>query len=64
MLTYSRYALSGSPQVCAFCRRPFPTVDDRREAFHCRQTGEYFCDHRCARRFGEAAPADVDRRAA
>ena len=64
MLTYSRYTLSDSPQLCAFCRRPFPLVDERREAFHCRQTGAYFCDRHCARSYRDAAPAALDRRAA
>ena len=44
MLTWSSYTLSGSPQQCAFCRRPFPSIEGRREAFHSRAANGYFCD--------------------
>ena len=40
MLTWSSYTLSGSPQQCAFCRRPFPSIEGRREAFLSRYTDE------------------------
>jgi hypothetical protein len=64
MLTWSSYTLSGSPQQCAFCRRPFPAVDGRREAFHSRAAGGYFCDAECARSFVAAAAEHPERRAA
>ena len=64
MLTRSSYTLNGSPQLCAFCRRPFPCVEDRREAFHCRTSGRYFCDAACARSYRETADQGTDRRAA
>ena len=64
MLTWSSYTLSGSPQQCAFCRRPFPAVDGRREAFHSRAAGGYFCDAGCARSFIDAPAEHPERRAA
>jgi hypothetical protein len=64
MLTWSSYTLSGSPQQCAFCRRPFPAVDGRREAFHSRAAGGYFCDAECARSFIAATEERPERRAA
>jgi hypothetical protein len=64
MLTWSSYTLSGSPQLCAFCRRPFPSIDGHREAFHSRAAGGYFCDAECARRFIEAMAEHPERRAA
>jgi hypothetical protein len=64
MLTCSSYTLSGSPQLCAFCRRPFPSVEERREAFHSRAARGYFCDAECARRFIEATAEHPERRAA
>jgi ribosomal protein L34E len=64
MLTWSSYTLSGSPQQCAFCRRPFPSVEDRREAFHSRAAGGYFCAAECARRLIEATAEHPERRAA
>jgi hypothetical protein len=64
MLTWSSYTLSGSPQLCAFCRRPFPSVEGHREAFHSRAAGGYFCDAECARRSIEATAEHPERRAA
>ncbi|HML12677.1 MAG TPA: hypothetical protein VK456_05190 [Xanthobacteraceae bacterium] len=64
MLTCSSYALSGSPQLCAFCRRPFPSVEERREAFHSKAARGYFCDARCAQRFIEGTVEQSQRRAA
>ena len=64
MLTWSSYTLSGSPQLCAFCRRPFPFVDGRREAFHSRTVGGYFCDAACAEGFIAATAEQPERRAA
>jgi hypothetical protein len=64
MLTCSSYALSGSPQLCAFCRRPFPFVEERREAFHSRAAGGYFCDAQCAQRYIETNTEHSQRRAA
>ena len=64
MLTWSSYTLSGSPQLCAFCRRPFPFVEDRREAFHSKAAGGYFCDAGCAQRLIEARAEHPERRAA
>ena len=63
MLTCSSYTLSGSPQLCAFCRRPFPSIEERREAFHSNAAGGYFCNTECARRFIEATE-HPERRAA
>jgi hypothetical protein len=48
MLTSSSYTLSGSPQSCAYCHRPFPSVDGHRQAFHGRAAPGYFCDAQCA----------------
>jgi hypothetical protein len=64
MFTCSSYCLSGSPQVCAFCRRPFPFADGRREAFHSLAARGYFCDARCARDFLDAGAEGSQRRAA
>ena len=64
MLTWSSYTLSGSPQQCAFCRRPFPSVEGRREAFHSRAAGDYFCDSECAHRFIQVTAEHTERRAA
>jgi len=64
MLTWSSYTLSGSPQLCAFCHRPFPSIEGRREAFHSRAAGGYFCDAECARRFIEVTAEHPERRAA
>jgi hypothetical protein len=63
MLTWSSYTLSGSPQQCAFCRRPFPSIEGRREAFHSR-AGGYFCDADCAQGFIEITAEQPERRAA
>ena len=57
MVTASIYTMRGSPQLCAYCRRPFPLVEERREAFHCRISGAYFCDSGCARQYRDAMPA-------
>jgi hypothetical protein len=57
MVTASSYTMNGSPQLCAYCRRPFPVVEERREAFHCRKSSAYFCDSGCARQYREAMPA-------
>jgi hypothetical protein len=64
MLTWSSYTLSGSPQLCASCRRAFPSVDGHREAFRSRAAGGYFCDAECAHRFIEATAEHPERRAA
>jgi hypothetical protein len=64
MLTWSSYTLSGSPQLCAFCRRPFPSIEGRREAFHSRAAGGYFCDADCAQRSIEVTAEHPERRAA
>jgi hypothetical protein len=64
MLTCSSYTLSGSPQQCAFCRRPFPSIEGRREAFHSRAAGGYFCDAACAQGFIQASVEHPERRAA
>lgn len=64
MLTSSSYTMSGSPQLCAFCRRPFPSVDGRREAFHSRAAGDYFCDAACAQGFIQTTTEHPERRAA
>ena len=64
MLTCSAHTLSGSPQQCAFCRRPFPSIDGRREAFHSRAAGGYFCDADCTQGFIEATAQSLERRAA
>jgi len=63
MLTWSSYTLSGSPQQCAFCRRPFPSIEGRREAFHSR-AGGYFCDAECAQRLVDVMAEHPERRAA
>jgi hypothetical protein len=55
MLTWSSYTLSGSP---------FPAVEDRREAFHSRAAGGYFCDAECARSLIAATAEHPERRAA
>jgi hypothetical protein len=64
MLTWSSYTLSGSPQQCAFCRRPFPSIEGRREAFHSRAAAGYFCDADCAQGFIEITAQNLERRAA
>ena len=64
MVTGSSYTMSGSPQLCAYCHRTFPVVEERREAFHCRTTSAYFCDSDCAQRYRQAVPVGADRRAA
>jgi hypothetical protein len=64
MLTCSSYYLSGSPQLCAFCRQPFPFVEGRREALHSRAARDYFCDADCAEGFLAARAAPFERRAA
>jgi hypothetical protein len=64
MLTSSSYCLSGSPQLCAFCRRPFPFVEGRREAFHSRAAHDYFCDAECAEALLCARMTASERRAA
>jgi hypothetical protein len=64
MLTSSSYALSGSPQSGAYRRRPFPSVDGHRQAFHSRAARGYFCDAWCAEALLLARMALSDRRAA
>ena len=43
----SRFLDGGAPSTCAFCRQPFPQVENRIEAFRGKDD-RYYCDALCA----------------